>query len=261
MAKKPVNIPSYHLSKDQKIYFASDFHLGAPDRESSLARELKIISWLDEIADSASAIFLVGDIFDFWFEYKHVIPKGFIRFQGKLAELRDRKIPIYFFTGNHDLWMFDYFPRELGIPVSHESQSFTIGDFKIFVGHGDGLGKGDNVYKILKKLFTNRFCQWLFSWIHPNIGMGIAQYWSKKSRLGCEKEEDLSRGDDEPLLQYCKEIEKNAHHDLYIFGHRHLPLTFQVADNSTYFSLGEWVNHFTYLEIDEKDATLRTFDS
>ncbi|MEP1097059.1 MAG: UDP-2,3-diacylglucosamine diphosphatase [Cyclobacteriaceae bacterium] len=258
MAKKPVNIPAYRLSKDQKIYFASDFHLGAPDKESSLARELKIVRWLDQIAENASAIFLVGDIFDFWFEYKHTVPKGFVRFQGKLAELRDRNIPIYFFTGNHDLWMFNYFPEELGIPVYHQPLSFNINDRRVFVGHGDGLGKGDHVYKFLKTLFTNPLCQWLFSWLHPNIGMGVAQYWSNKSRLSCE--DDEPKGISEPLFQYCKEVEENTHHDLYIFGHRHLPMSLEVTDNSTYFSLGEWINHFSYLEIDEKNANLKTFD-
>ncbi|MEP5610770.1 MAG: UDP-2,3-diacylglucosamine diphosphatase [Cyclobacteriaceae bacterium] len=259
MAKKPASIPDFHLSKTQKIYFASDFHLGAPDEESSSLRERKIVRWLDHVAENASAIFLVGDIFDFWFEYKHTIPKGFVRFQGKLAELRDRNIPIYFFTGNHDLWMFDYFPKELGIPVFHQSLSLNINQRRVLVGHGDGLAKGGHTYKFLKKLFTNRFCQWLFSWLHPNIGIGIANYWSNKSRLGCD--DDESKGMDEPLLQYCKRVENSTHHDLYIFGHRHLPLSLKVTDDSTYFSLGEWINHFSYLEIDEKKASLKTFDN
>lgn len=261
MAKKAISVSNLTLSGDKKIYFASDFHLGASDKESNLERELRITRWLDAIAGNASAIFLVGDIFDFWFEYKHSIPKGFVRFQGKLAELRDQNIPIYFFTGNHDLWMFDYFPRELDIPVYHEPLSINIGNHQVYVGHGDGLGKGGHFYKFLKKLFTNRFCQWLFSWVHPNIGMGLAQYWSNKSRNGSTDKEDYSKGEEEPLLQYCKDLERSSHHDYYVFGHRHLPLQLKVSENSTYFGLGEWINHFTYLEIDEKEAHLRAFDT
>lgn len=260
MAKEALSFPSFDLSEGEKIYFASDFHLGMPDPKSSLYREKKIIRWLDEISKDAKAIVLVGDIFDFWFEYKHVIPKGFIRFQGKLAELRDRSIPIYFFTGNHDLWMSDYFHTELGIPVFKHPISISINDRKLYIGHGDGLGPGDNVYKFLKSVFSNTFLQWFFKWVHPNVGIAIAHYWSKRSRISCEKKTDPFRGDNEPLLQYCKEIEKSSPHDYYIFGHRHLPLELEVTESSTYFNLGEWVHHFSYLEVDEKDVHLKTFD-
>ena len=260
MALEPHQSLSFNLSKGEKVYFASDFHLGVPDRESSLERELKIIRWLDEISENAKAIFLVGDIFDFWFEYKHTVPKGFIRFQGKLAELRDRNILIYFFTGNHDMWMFDYFPEELNIPIFREPFSFQIGDKEIYIGHGDGLGSGDNFYKILKKIFSNKFFQWVFYWVHPNIGMSIAQYWSKNSRITNDKKEDEFKDKDEWLLQYSKKIESNKHHHFYIFGHRHLPLELKVSNQSTYFNLGEWVRHFTYLELDEQEASLKFFD-
>ena len=261
MAKKPASIPNLDISGGQKIYFASDFHLGAPNKDSSLARELKIVRWLDQISDDAKAIFLVGDIFDFWFEYKHTIPKGFIRFQGKLAELRDRDVPIYFFTGNHDMWMFSYFTKELGIPVFTSPVSLEIGNRNVLVGHGDGLGKGDHFYKFLRKIFRNKFCQWLFALLPSSFGMGLAMLWSKKSRDGSDGKEDPSKGDKEPLLQHARKIERSNHHDYYIFGHRHLPLTLEVSANSTYFSLGEWMNDCTYLEIDEKEARLRAFDN
>jgi UDP-2,3-diacylglucosamine hydrolase len=261
MAKRPFGLPPINLSKGKKAYFASDFHLGSPDRQVSQERERKIIRWLDQISDNAGAIFLVGDLFDFWFEYKYAIPKGFVRFQGKLAELRDQNIPIYFFTGNHDLWMSDYFPSELDIPIFKKPFTFEVNKHKIFIGHGDGLGEGDNIYKLLKKLFSNRFLQWLFYWIHPNIGMGLAHFWSRRSRVTSEHNEDVFRGEDEPLLKFCKQIEKKKHHDFYIFGHRHLPLTLEVAENSTYFNLGDWVNHFTYLEVDENSAHIRVFDN
>ncbi|MEQ9405231.1 MAG: UDP-2,3-diacylglucosamine diphosphatase [Cyclobacteriaceae bacterium] len=261
MAEEPVESLSFKLSKGEKIYFASDFHLGTPDRKSSLERELKIVRWLTEISGDAKAIFLVGDLFDFWFEYKHTIPKGFIRFLGKLAELRDRNIPIFFFTGNHDLWMFDYFPSELGIPVYSRPVSFQVNDKNIYVGHGDGLGPGDSFYKFLKGVFSNKLSQWLFHRIHPNTGVGIAKYWSKRSRISSEDQEDQFLGDKEVLLQYCRSVEINNHHDYYIFGHRHLPLETEVTKNSKYFNLGEWVNHFTYLELDENEASLKSFDT
>jgi UDP-2,3-diacylglucosamine hydrolase len=248
------------LPHDKKLYFASDFHLGAPDETSSLIREKKINQWLDKVAVDAAAIFLVGDIFDFWFEYKSTIPKGFIRFQGKLAELRDLGIPIILFTGNHDMWMFDYFPNQLGIPVYRDPIQIEVNNKIIYVGHGDGLGPGDNFYKFLKQVFSNSFFQWMFQWMHPNVGMWIAQQWSKNSRIVNDKREDVFLEDDEWLLQYCKDVEKNSHHDLYIFGHRHLPLNLKVSENSTYYNLGEWVNHFTYLEFDGNEAHLKTFE-
>lgn len=246
----------------KKLYFASDFHLGAPNGAESKIRERKIIRWLDSVADDAAAIFLVGDIFDFWFEYGQVIPKGFIPFISKISQLRERGIPILFFTGNHDLWMKDYFIQELGIPVYHHPIELSVSGQKILVGHGDGLGPGDRFYKLLKLVFTNPFFQWLFRWVHPDLGIKIAKAWSGHSRISnSEKDENRFLGEDEWLWQYCKEIEPKSHHDLYIFGHRHLPLQLQVSENSTYFNLGEWVTQFTYLEYDGAEAKLLTFKS
>lgn len=248
------------LPEGKKIYFASDFHLGVPDAATSLARERKIIAWLESIRHDAHSIYLVGDIFDFWFEYKHTIPKGFIRFQGKLAELRDAGIPIYFFTGNHDMWMFNYFPHELQIIIYREPQLLEINHQKLFVGHGDGLGPGDHTYKFLKKFFNSRVCQWLFQWIHPNLGMAIAHRWSRHSRLANIKREEAFRGEDnEFLLAYCNEMERTQHHDFYIFGHRHLPLDLHVGKDSRYINLGEWVHFTTYAEYDGKTVQLKKF--
>ncbi len=164
----------------KKIFFASDFHLGVPDHNSSIQREKRIVAWLNQIKDEAHSIYLLGDIFDFWFEYKRAIPKGFIRLQGKLAELRDAGIPIYFFTGNHDMWMFDYFPKELDIPVFRSPIVLEHNNQRLLVGHGDGLGPGDNMYKLLKKVFNNSICQWLFARIHPNLGIYCTQVVEKK---------------------------------------------------------------------------------
>ena len=170
-------------SISKKIYFASDQHFGAPTPELSFPREQKFVAWLDEVKKDAEAIFLLGDLFDFWFEYKTVVPKGFVRVLGKLAEIRDSGIPIYFFVGNHDLWMNDYFEKELNIPVFHENQEYTFHGKTFLVGHGDGKGPGDLGYKRMKKVFTNPFSKWLFRWLHPDLGVGLAQYLSVKNKL------------------------------------------------------------------------------
>lgn len=245
----------------KKLYFASDFHLGAPNDQESKIREQKIIRWLEQIADEAAAILLVGDIFDFWFEYKQVIPKGFIPFISKISQLRERGIPILFFTGNHDLWMKDYFTSELGIPVYHNPIELRVSGKKFLVGHGDGLGPGDHTYKLLKKVFTNPFAQWLFRWIHPDLGIRLAKGWSGHSRISnIAKNENHFLGDDEWLWQYCKEVESRIHHDYYVFGHRHLPLELAVDHSATYYNLGEWVTQFTYLEFDGLAPKLQKFE-
>lgn len=249
------------LPSNKKIFFASDFHLGVPNAEESLARERRIVRWLDSIKPEAHSVYLMGDIFDFWFEYKHTIPKGFIRLQGKLAEFTDAGIPVTFFTGNHDMWMFDYFKKELNITIHRDPVLLHVNNQRALIGHGDGLGPGDTTYKILKWFFNSSFCQWLFGWIHPNIGMGIAQFWSRRSRISNIKREELFKGEEnEFLLTYCKELEKKEHHDFYIFGHRHLPLNLKVSENSRYINLGEWVNFNTYALYDGNNIELKTFN-
>lgn len=246
----------------KKLFFASDFHLGVPDYQSSLQRERRIVAWLDSIRHEAHTIFLLGDIFDFWFEYRHAIPKGYIRLQGKLAELRDAGIPIVFFTGNHDMWMFDYFEKELEIPIFRDPQVLHVENKKFLIGHGDGLGPGDKTYKILKKIFNSRVCQWLFARIHPNTGIGIANYWSRSSRLSNNKKEEKFQGEEgEFLLVYCRELEKRDHHDYFIFGHRHLPLDIPINERSRYVNLGEWVNFSTYAEYDGMTLALKSFEN
>jgi len=248
------------LQQGRKVYFASDFHLGAPNADASRDREQKIVRWLDVARQDAAAIFLVGDIFDFWFEYRHAIPKGFIRLQGKLAEITDAGIPVLFFTGNHDMWMFDYFPKELNIPILRHPISTSIGGKTFYIGHGDGLGPGDHTYKLLKKVFNNKACQWLFARIHPNLGIGVANLWSRKSRISNIKKDESFLGEDEWLMQYCREVEAQQHHDFYVFGHRHLPLDLPIGQNSRYVNLGEWVNYCTYGVYDGENLKLETFE-
>jgi UDP-2,3-diacylglucosamine hydrolase len=253
---EPVN----QLSENKKIFFASDFHLGAPNVKDSLAREKKIVRWLNKIQQDAHAIYILGDIFDFWFEYKTAVPKGFVRLQGKLAELTDADIPITFFTGNHDMWMFDYFPKEFNIPVYRDPQILNVGDKKLFIGHGDGLGPGDGFYKFQKKVFQNKVAQWLFARLHPNAGISIATYFSRKSRIKNNKKEQALQPEKEWLYTFCEETEKISHHDFYVFGHRHLPLDLPVSASSRYINLGEWVNYYTYGEFDGKTFMLKTFE-
>lgn len=262
MALEPQVILTFkHLEKGKHLYFASDFHLGAPTAESSNLREKKIIEWFDQVRSDAAAIFLVGDIFDFWFEYRKVVPKGFIRFQSKLLELRDEGIPIYFFTGNHDAWFFDYFPKEFDIPVFKKPIVLEVGEQRLYVGHGDGLGPGDRLYKVLKKIFNGKFPQFLFKWIHPDIGVALAHRWSNNSRLaGSADDFGFQSKEKEWLWQFSREVESRQHHDFYIFGHRHIPLELKVSDDSTYVNLGEWVTNYTYAKYDGQKTQLLTFN-
>ena len=188
------------LPAGKKIYFSSDNHLGAPTPEASFPREKKFVAWLDEIKEDAAAIFLLGDLFDFWFEYKTVVPKGFVRVLGKLAELSDRGIPIHFFVGNHDLWMRDYFEKELNIPVYRDVKEFQFNDKTFLIGHGDGKGPGDKGYKRMKKVFINPFSKWLYRWLHPDWGMKLAQYLSVKNKLISGDEDRKFLGEDQEWL-------------------------------------------------------------
>ncbi|WP_435135945.1 UDP-2,3-diacylglucosamine diphosphatase [Formosa sp. A9] len=243
------------------IYFSSDNHLGAPTAEESLPREKKFVAWLDSIKHDAAAIFLLGDLFDFWFEYKTVVPKGFVRTLGKLAELRDAGIPIYFFVGNHDLWMDDYFETELNIPVYHKPKEFTFNNKTFLIGHGDGLGPGDKGYKRMKKVFTNPFSKWLFRWLHPDLGVRLAQYMSVKNKLISGDEDAKFLGEDnEWLVQYCKRKLESKHYDFFVFGHRHLPMEVQLNDTSKYFNLGDWINYYTYGKFDGEKFELKELD-
>ena len=252
----PMQIPA-----GKKIYFSSDNHLGAPTREASKPREKKFVRWLDSIKEDAAAIFLLGDLFDFWFEYKTVVPKGHIRVLGKLAEIRDSGIPIYFFVGNHDLWMNGYFEEELDIPVYHDPKVFTFNNKKFFIGHGDGKGPGDMGYKRMKKVFVNPFSKWLYRWLHPDVGVRLAQHLSVKNKLiSGEDDKEFLGEENEWLAAYAKRKLEREHYDYFIFGHRHLPMKIEVGDNSTYYNLGDWIGHYTYGVFDGTDFSLKKFE-
>ncbi|HET8887118.1 MAG TPA: UDP-2,3-diacylglucosamine diphosphatase [Salinimicrobium sp.] len=248
------------IPKGKKVYFSSDNHLGAPTPEESKPREEKFVAWLNEVKEDAAAIFLLGDLFDFWFEYKYVVPKGFVRVLGKLAEIRDRGIPIYFFVGNHDLWMGDYFEKELNIPVYHEPKEFIFNNKKFLIGHGDGLGPGDKGYKRMKKVFTNPFSKWLYRWLHPDLGVPLAQHLSVKNKLISGDEDAKFLGEEnEWLVQYCKRKLEQNHYDYFLFGHRHLPMEIDLKNNSKYINLGDWITHYTYGEFDGEKMELKSF--
>ncbi len=249
------------LPEGKKVYFASDNHLGAPTHELSFPREQKFVAWLDQIKEDAAVIFLLGDLFDFWFEYRTVIPKGFTRTLGKLAEITDSGIPVYYFVGNHDLWMDGYFEKELNIPVYHKPKEFTFNDILFFVGHGDGLGPGDKGYKRMKKVFTHPLSKWLYRWLHPDIGVKLAQYLSVKNKLISGDEDIKFLGeDDEWLVQYCKRKLSEKHRDYFVFGHRHLPMEIRLTKNAKYTNLGDWIMHYTYAVFDGKELKLEKYN-
>jgi UDP-2,3-diacylglucosamine hydrolase len=244
-----------------KIYFISDFHLGAPDNASSLQREKKIVRFLDSIKHDASIIFLLGDMFDFWFEYKKVVPKGHIRLLGKLAELSDAGVQFNFFVGNHDMWMKDYFADEFNMKLYWEPTEFNFDNKRFLIGHGDGLGPGDHGYKFIKKVFRNPVCKWMFGALHPQLGISIANYFSKKSRqkTGSSDQEFLGE-ENEWLAIYSRERLAKEHFDYFIFGHRHLPLDIQLNSKSRYINIGDWITNFTYAVYDGNEVILKKWE-
>ena len=246
------------LAPNKKIYFLSDFHLGAPDAASSLQREKQVVRFLDEIKNDAAEIFIVGDMFDFWYEYRKVVPKGFTRLLGKLAELTDAGIPMHFFVGNHDMWMRDYFLKELNIPIYFEPKEFERNGKKFLIGHGDGLGPGDHGYKRLKKIFRNPICQWLFGILPPVIGVGIADYMSKRSRRQTTEEKFLGE-EKEWLIIYSKETLQKNFYNYFVFGHRHLAIDYRLSETSRYINLGDWIRYFTYAVFDGEKLELKSY--
>ncbi|NND06893.1 MAG: UDP-2,3-diacylglucosamine diphosphatase [Saprospiraceae bacterium] len=245
-----------------KIYFASDFHLGLDGRLTSKEREVQLVRWLDQVSADATEIYLVGDLFDFWFEYKAVVPKGFVRFLGKLAQLRDDGIPIYVFTGNHDMWLFDYLTQELNIPVFREPIWRTFLNARFYIGHGDGLGPGDHGYKFLKKLFASKSCQWFFARLHPNFAFWLANFWSNRSRLGAKQRDNFRVKDEEWLVQYSNDILAEEEVDYFIFGHRHLPIDCLLSnERSRYINLGDWIEYNSYAVFDGEKLELKFFEN
>lgn len=199
-------------------------------------------------------------MFDFWFEYREVVPKGYVRLLGKLAELSDNGIKIHFFVGNHDMWMKNYLQTELNIPVYFEPKEFVFNNKKFLIGHGDGLGPGDKGYKFIKKIFRNPVCQWLFGILPPYMGIGLANYFSRKSRAKTGMVDEVFLGEEnEWLIVYSKEVLQKQHYDYFIFGHRHLPIDVPLNNNSRYINLGEWIKYDSYAVFDGENLKLEYY--
>jgi UDP-2,3-diacylglucosamine hydrolase len=257
---------SLELKQGEKIYFASDFHLGIPDHASSLKRERLLVEWLEVIRKDAREIYLMGDLFDFWFEYKTVVPKGFARLFGKLAEITDSGIDVHLFRGNHDIWAFDYLAKELNINLHRECQIKKFNGRYLFLAHGDGLGPGDKGYKMLKKIFEFKPNQWLFRWIHPDIGTRLALYFSRKSRYANKlKEADWANNGgrtiyDERLYHFSKEkLLTDPEINFFIFGHQHEPTDQIITPDCRMIILGDWLHNFSYAVFDGTDMSLHYF--
>jgi UDP-2,3-diacylglucosamine hydrolase len=247
------------LKTPYKIYFASDAHLGMNPAAKSIEREKLIVRWLDEIRKDAAEIYLLGDMLDYWFEYRKVVPRGFTRFLGKIAEITDQGIPVHYFTGNHDVWVFDYLPKEIGVQVHREPVIKEINGKKFYIAHGDGLGPGDKSYTILKKIFTSKILQWLYARLHPNCATSFAHYWSKKSRFAKGISIEYKGDDKEELLIFAREIIQKEHFDFFIFGHRHIPLEYSLNEKSKVFILGDWIVNNTYAVFDGEDVFLKRY--
>ncbi len=255
-----MTLPPIQLAPGKKLYFASDLHFGFPTKEKSFEREKLFIKWLTTIEKDASELFLVGDIFDFWYEYKYVVPKGFIRLFGKLATMSDAGIKIHFFTGNHDIWVFNYLQQEIGMQLYRKPISFECNGKKIYIGHGDGLGPGDHAFKLLKSIFTSKILQKLYSFfVHPDLNFAFGNAWSKKSSkkrnykfYGVEKEW---------LILYSREILQKSHYDYFVFGHRHWALDYPLSDQSRYINLGDWLHYNSFGVFDGEKMYLQTFSA
>jgi UDP-2,3-diacylglucosamine hydrolase len=241
-------------------YFASDFHLGSMADKADHKREKKIVRWLESIEHDAAKIYLLGDVFDFWFEYKHVVPKGHVRLLGKLAELSDRGVELHIFTGNHDVWMFDYLACELGAKVYYNPIEIEEFGLKLLIGHGDGLGPGDEGFKFIKKIFTNKLAQRCFAFLHPYIGVSLAQFFSRKSRETTGDKDSIYMGDDkEFLVQFCLDNLRKRHYDCFVFGHRHMLIDKVLPGNSRYINLGEWFTTCNFAKLSSAGLELKAF--
>lgn len=235
--------------------------MGLYPADKSLEREKMLVSWLDRIKNDALEIYLVGDIFDFWHEYKHLVPKGFTRFLGKLSEISDAGTKIYFFSGNHDIWAYGYFKTEFDAEIHHKPLKKELNGLKFFIAHGDGLGPGDYGYKLLKRTFRSKTLQWIFSRLHPNFAMWLGKSWSKKSRYskGIVAEEFTGEQGELQIVFAKSELGKE-YFDFFIFGHRHIPADIKLGDKTRLINLGDWIYSFTYGELDGKSFNLKQFN-
>jgi UDP-2,3-diacylglucosamine hydrolase len=246
------------LAGSGKIYFASDFHLGLPTGVPPVEREKKVVAWLDSVAKDAKEIYLLGDIFDFWWEYKLVVPRGFTRFLGATASITDAGIPVHFFTGNHDMWVGDYLSGECGVIIHTAPYTTSIDGKNFHLAHGEGLGTKDKGYEILLSIFRNKPLRAMYSALHPRIGIGIGQRWSLSSRLGKGITKEFLGEDEEDLIRYTKSVLTREKIDYFIYGHRHLAMTYKFKDGAVIVFLGDWIKNGSYAEWDGNSLIFKT---
>jgi len=247
------------LQQTGKIFFASDFHLGLPTGSPPVEREKKVVSWLNSVAPDAKEIYLLGDIFDFWWEYKLVVPRGFTRFLGTVSSITDSGIPVHFFTGNHDMWVGDYLSSECGITVHTGPLTAIFNGKKFYLAHGEGLGTRDLFYKILLSIFHNKPLQVLYSALHPAIGVGIGHKWSLNSRLVKGISKGFLGEEKEDLVRHARSVLKTDNIDYFIFGHRHLEMTYPLKEGAEIVFLGDWIKTGSYAEWDGNTLSLRIY--
>lgn len=245
-----------------KIYFAADAHLGNRYMDDPLTAEKKLVRWLDCIRDDAQAIYFLGDMFDYWYEYKYVVPKGHVRFLGKLAELADRGIEIHLFIGNHDIWMFDYLPGEIGAVIHQGPLTVDLQGARFFLAHGDEVGRRTLGFRFLQAMFRNKICQFLYAGIHPRWTFNFAQRWSLSSRTkGNPTIQANPRDAAGYLIDFTREyIQTYPDIDFFIFGHCHVPLDTELSPTSRLLVAGEWMTHFSYIEWDGSELALKRFE-
>jgi UDP-2,3-diacylglucosamine hydrolase len=256
---KTDKIPSIELKNGKKAFFASDVHLGLYPLQKSRIREKLFVKWLDEIKPQTQVLFLLGDIFDFWFEYNKVVPRGFTRFLGKLAEFTDSGIEVHFFAGNHDVWIFDYLAEETGVVLHKSHVRIDINGKQFLLGHGDGLSPDDKGYRFLKACFTNKFLQFLFARLHPNLALWFGQRWSKHSRLSKGISEQYMGDDKEHQIVFSKNYIQSNDVDFLIFGHRHYAMDYKLSEKSRMLNLGEWIFSNTFASFDGENLKLETY--
>ncbi|GAB4412336.1 MAG: UDP-2,3-diacylglucosamine diphosphatase [Bacteroidia bacterium] len=247
-----------------KIYLLSDLHLGAPDPARSLLREKHAVRFLREVAHDASHLYLLGDVFDFWFEYKRAVPRGYVRLLGQLAEMADRGVEIHVFAGNHDLWYRDYLHEQFGAILHHDPVEVAFFGRRYFLAHGDGLGPGDHGYKLMKRVFTHPLSKWLYARLHPNFGIALAQWLSQHGGNHSYGDglppEEQHKGHAEYLYAFARDMHRQRPDiDCYVFGHRHVLIDDTLADGPQLVILGDWIQYFSYLAIDEAGSQLTVF--
>ena len=254
-----INFYNNYLTEKKKIYFISDIHLGAPALSNNACRERLFTKWLDYIKSDVAELYLMGDIFDFWFEYQKVIPRGFTRVLGRLADISDSGVPVHFFTGNHDLWIFDYLPQEIGLIMHREEYITDIYGKKFFLAHGDGFDPDDRGYLLLKKIFTNRVLQWLFARLHPNFAFFLAHRWAKSSRLSKMEGEEEFKVKNDSMFHFAEKYIEKEWVDYFIFGHRHKMADVDLDNGSRFILLGDWITNFSYGVFDGVKFELKRF--